>query len=106
MQDQISRIQDEMRRLTTAITNDEEKLAVLSNKLQNEKLDYEGGLKQVAAAKVAAQEKQVEENILILRLKQFDQCMKKEENEIYNLQKMKLNLEQVRFSSQYEVFEV
>ncbi|XP_044752886.1 coiled-coil domain-containing protein 39-like isoform X3 [Coccinella septempunctata] len=103
LQDQISRIQDEMRRLTTAITNDEQKLAILHNKLQNEKLDYEGGLKQVAAAKAAAQEKQVEENILILKLKQFDQSMKKEEIDIYNLQKMKLNLEQAMRERDLEV---
>ncbi|KAL3281106.1 hypothetical protein HHI36_004329 [Cryptolaemus montrouzieri] len=103
LQDQISRIQDEMRRLTTSITNDEEKLQTLQNKLQNEKLDYEGGLKQVATAKSAAQEKQVEENILILRLKQFQQSMKKEENEIYTLQKMKLNLEQAMRERDLEV---
>ncbi|KAK9879647.1 hypothetical protein WA026_006712 [Henosepilachna vigintioctopunctata] len=103
LQDQISRIQDEMRRLTTAIANDEQKLDVMQNKLQNEKLEYEGGMKQAEAAKHAAQEKQVEENILILKLKQFDQSMKKEETEIYNLQRMKINLMQAMRERELEV---
>jgi chromosome segregation ATPase len=94
LKDQVNKIRDDMRRLTTAIVADQSQLGLLKDKLQSQNLSFEGGQKQLQALKNSIQENQVEENILRLRVDQLNKAMKKEEKSIYTMQKFKLTLEQ------------
>lgn len=95
LQNQVNSIEDEMRRLTAAIQSDNSQMEVLKDKLQNEVLSFEDGTKQAAASKQRSQQKQVEENLLRLRVNQLENIIKREQNRIFNLQKLKLELETV-----------
>lgn len=53
------------------------------------------GRKQIEKAKKSSQEKQVEENIMQLRINHIENEMSKEAKRIYNLQKLRLALDQV-----------
>ncbi|RZC32695.1 coiled-coil domain-containing protein 39 [Asbolus verrucosus] len=103
LNNQVNKIGDDMRRLTTAIVNDQSQLSVLKDKLQHQSLSYEGGQKQLCALKNDIQEKQVEENMLRLRVKELTKAMKKEEKSIYTLQKFKLTLEQATKERMLEI---
>ncbi|XP_063902797.1 coiled-coil domain-containing protein 39 [Zophobas morio] len=94
LKDQVNKIRDDMRRLTSAIVADQSQLVVLKDKMQHQNLSYEGGQKQLQTLKASIQEKQVEENILRLRVNQLNKAMKKEEKSIYSMKKFKLTLEQ------------
>lgn len=85
-----------MRKLANEIALDDEVFATLKDKLQDQVLMFETGGKHMAAAKQRTQEKQVEENILLLKVNQIKKAKKKEEKNIYNLQKFRLELETVR----------
>nr|XP_022910929.1 coiled-coil domain-containing protein 39-like [Onthophagus taurus] len=100
---QVNRLDDEMRRLNTAISNDKAKLDTLKNKLQDEMLSFDGGLKQAAAAKLRAQQKQVEENMIRLKVNQLEKAISKEEHHIYDLQKFKLELDTSLKERQIEI---
>lgn len=94
LKDQVNKIQDDMRRLTAAISSDRNQLSVLKDKLQHQMLSFEGGQKQLELSKQHFQEVQVEKNILLLRVNQLKKAMRKEEKNINTLQKLRLNLEQ------------
>lgn len=95
LQAQINRLSDEMRRLSNTLTADNKVLDGLRDKLQNQVLLYEGGLKQTTTAKQLSQQKQVEENLLRLRVDSLTKNLAKEDTNIYNLQKYRLELETV-----------
>ncbi|XP_044268674.1 GRIP and coiled-coil domain-containing protein 2-like [Tribolium madens] len=103
LKDQVNKIRDDMRRLTTAIVADQNQLSVLKDKLQHQHLNFEGGQKQLQVLKNSIQEKQVEENILRLRVNQLNKAMKKEENSIYTMKKFKLTLEQATQERMLEI---
>nr|XP_023029063.1 coiled-coil domain-containing protein 39 [Leptinotarsa decemlineata] len=103
LQNQVDRLQEEMRRLTLVIATDKELVAILQNKCENHLLVYEIGQKQIAAAKKATQEKQVEENMVRLRVHHIEMEKKKEEKEIFTLEKLRLNLDQVTKERQLEI---
>lgn len=94
LQNQVDRLQEEMRRLANLIVMDKETLAVLQNKCENHLLIYDVGLKQIQAAKKAIQEKQVEENMIRLHVDQIEKEKKNEEQEVYTLEKIRLSLDQ------------
>uniref|UniRef100_A0A6P7GYN5 Coiled-coil domain-containing protein 39 n=1 Tax=Diabrotica virgifera virgifera TaxID=50390 RepID=A0A6P7GYN5_DIAVI len=96
LQIQVDRLREEMRRLTTVITADKEVLDTLKNKCENFLLVYEISQKHIVVAKRSVQEKQVEENMMRLRINQIEKDKKKEEKQIFNLEKFKLNLEQLK----------
>lgn len=54
-------------------------------------------------AKIHTQEKQVEENVLKLRVHQLEKIVKKEEKNIYNSQKYRLDLETAMKERQIEI---
>lgn len=84
-----------MSRLNTAIELDKENLAILKDKCEQHLLENEIIKKHIAAAKKTTQEKQVEENMMRLRINQIEKDMKKEEKMIFNMEKLRLNLDQV-----------
>ncbi|CAG9840049.1 unnamed protein product [Diabrotica balteata] len=103
LQIQVDRLREEMRRLTTVIAADKEVLETLKNKCENFLLVYEISQKQIAVAKRSIQEKQVEENMMRLRINQIEKDKKKEEKQIFNLERFKLNIEQAMKERQLEI---
>ncbi|XP_076271047.1 coiled-coil domain-containing protein 39-like [Rhynchophorus ferrugineus] len=103
LQGQVDRLQDEMRKLSNFIANDRDQLQILQNKVENHLLIYDIGRKQIAAAKKSTQEKQVEENIMRLRIDHIEKAMAEEEQKIFNLQKLRLTLDQVMKERQLEI---
>lgn len=95
LQGQVTRLEDEMRRLSIAIATDTKLIETLRSKLQDQILSFEGGVKQAAAAKLKSQEKQVEENVLRLKVSQLEKAITKENDNIYDLQKFRIELETV-----------
>ncbi|CAH1176156.1 unnamed protein product [Phaedon cochleariae] len=103
LQNQVDRLQEEMRRLSNLIAFDKEISESLRNKCENHLLVYEIGQKQMAAAKKSTQEKQVEENMMRLRISRIEIDKKKEEKQIFTLEKLRLNLDQVMKERQLEI---
>lgn len=104
LQVQITRLHDEMRKMSTSIAADDQQLQMLKDKLQDQLLMFESGRKHTVAAKQRTQEKQVEENILRLRVTQIQKAQEKEDKNIYNLQKMRLELDTMMKERQIEIF--
>lgn len=84
-----------MTRVTNVIANDKEMLAITKNRCENLLLVHEINQKQVAAATKIKQEKQVEENLLRLRVHQIESEKQKEEKNVFSLEKLRLKLDQV-----------
>ncbi|KAF5307787.1 hypothetical protein FQR65_LT06659 [Abscondita terminalis] len=103
IQKQIVNIQDEMRRLTNAIESDNSQMSVLKDKLQNEVLSCEDGIKKAKESKQLLQRRQVEENVIRLRVNQLENVMKREENSIYSMQKLRIELETAMRERQIEI---
>ncbi|XP_050306787.1 coiled-coil domain-containing protein 39 [Anthonomus grandis grandis] len=103
LQTQVNRLQDEMRRLSNFIATDKEHLSTLQNKVENHMLEYDIGRKQIIAARNSTQEKQVEENIMRLRINHIEQDMKKEEKKIFSLQKLRVALDQAMKERNVEI---
>lgn len=98
LQIQVDRMQEDMRKVGNIIANEKEVLDSIQNKCEHLKLVHEKGLKQITAAKQLTQEKQVEENMLRLRVHQIETDKQKEEKYIFSLEKLRLNLDQVSLS--------
>lgn len=103
LQGQITRLNNDRRKLTNTLEADKKVIEDLRNKLQNFVLLYEGGLKQTAAAKLVSQKKQVEENMLRLKVDNLGNGTKKQEKHIYNLQKFRLELDAAMKERQIEI---
>lgn len=86
-----------MRRLAVVLTADKDVLESLQNKCENYLLIFDISKKQIIAAKKSLQEKQVEENMMKLRISHIEKDKQKEEKHIFNLEKLRLNLEQVEW---------
>lgn len=99
----MNKLEDEKRRLTSEFASDEERLKNLQNKVQDQLIIFENGSKQMKAAKTHTQEKQVEENVLRLRVHQLEKIVKKEDKHIYNSQKYRLDLETAMKERQIEI---
>lgn len=82
-----------MRRLSAKLASETIVHETLKSKLHEQLYLYEGGLKQTAAAKIRTQEKQVEENMLRLKVDNLSKSMAKENKQIYNLQRFKVELQ-------------
>ncbi|VEN53385.1 unnamed protein product, partial [Callosobruchus maculatus] len=103
LQAQVDRLQEEMRNLTNCIAMDKEMVLTLENRCENFVLEFENGKKQIAAAKQATQEKQVEENMMLLRIDQIEKEKKREEKHIFSLETLRLNLDQAIKERQTEI---
>ncbi|KAG5864259.1 hypothetical protein JTB14_019631 [Gonioctena quinquepunctata] len=103
LQNQVDRLQEEMRRLSLLISADKELLSVLQNKCENLSMEYEIGQKQIAAAKKSTQDKQVQENMVRLRLNLIEKENKREEKEIFTLERLRLKFDQVTKERQLEI---
>ncbi|KAJ9581586.1 hypothetical protein L9F63_023233, partial [Diploptera punctata] len=90
---QNQKLEERMGRLTKAIDLDSAELEKLKDKQQDQLLLAEGGQKQLKQFKDRNQEKQVEENVLRLRVAQAEKAITQEGNKVFSLEKQKLELE-------------
>ncbi|KAJ8979531.1 hypothetical protein NQ317_017679 [Molorchus minor] len=100
---QVDRLEKEMHRLSSDISTDKEQQDILQDKCEQHLLVFEISKKHIAAAKQKTQEKQVEENMMRLRINQIEKDMKKEDKQIYSLEKLRLNLDQAMKERQLEI---
>ncbi|XP_018561300.1 coiled-coil domain-containing protein 39-like [Anoplophora glabripennis] len=103
LQIQVDKLREEMGKLNTAMDMDKEQLAFLRDKCEQHLLENEISKKHIAAAKKVTQEKQVEENMMRLRINHIENDMKKEDKMIFNMEKLRLNLDQVMRERQLEI---
>jgi len=84
-----------MQRLIKAVSAESAELENVADKRQNQILLRDGGQKQLKLSKSYNQEKQVEENILRLRVHQAEKAIAHEGDKVYSLEKQKLELDAV-----------
>lgn len=87
--------QYDRKKITNSIANDSGELEHLKNKRQDFLLLMDGGEKTLKVAQSQNEEKQVEENILRLKVSQIEQMMSNVGDKVYNLQKYRLTLDAV-----------
>ncbi|XP_012288305.1 coiled-coil domain-containing protein 39 [Orussus abietinus] len=82
-----------MRKISVSLANDRVELQRLKNRKQDLTLMMDGGEKQLKFLKSSNEEKQVEENILRLKLSQAELATSNVGGEVYNLEKYRIHLE-------------
>ncbi|XP_046818112.1 coiled-coil domain-containing protein 39 [Vespa crabro] len=90
---QITNLEYDRKKITNSIANDSGELEHLQNKKQDFLLLMDGGEKTLKVAQSHNEEKQVEENILRLKVSQIEQMMSNVGDKVYNLQKYRLTLD-------------
>ncbi|XP_067014621.2 coiled-coil domain-containing protein 39 [Anabrus simplex] len=100
---QVQRLEDTMRKLSTALDADSAELKRLESRRQDQMLLVDGGQKQLENSRRINLERQVEENVLKLRVKQLEQAMTKEGDHVYTLEKQRLELEAAMKERQVEI---
>ncbi|KAG7209572.1 hypothetical protein KM043_015649 [Ampulex compressa] len=92
LQNQITSLEHDMKKISNSLTNDNNELQCLKNKKQDLVLLMEGGEKQLKAAQSHNEDKQVEESLLRLKVSQIENIMSTVGNDVYNLEKYQLQL--------------
>lgn len=92
-----------MLRIQNAITAAKEQLETMKNKCEYEKNIQEKSVKQLTAIRQSCQERQVEENLIRLKVNNIERDIKEVDNNILSLQKVELNLEQAMRERQLEI---
>lgn len=87
-----------MRKISNSIAQDNNELEYLQNKKQDLVLLMNAGEKQLKAAQNCYEEKQVEESMLRLRVSQMEKMMCNIGENVYDLERYRLELEAVCFS--------
>lgn len=87
-----------MRRLSTAMALDKKELEKLKEKLEYQMIFCDIGQKQLSTVQQSVQEKHVEENIIRLQVANIEKNVKKEDNSILTLQRIRLALDQVKLN--------
>ncbi|XP_043669099.1 coiled-coil domain-containing protein 39 isoform X1 [Vespula pensylvanica] len=90
---QISSLEYDRKKITNNMANDSGELEQLKNKRRDFLLLTNGSEKTLKAAQSHNEEKQVEENILRLKVSQIEQMMSSVGDKVYNLQKYRLTLD-------------
>ncbi|XP_021929436.1 coiled-coil domain-containing protein 39-like isoform X2 [Zootermopsis nevadensis] len=90
---QNQRLENRVRRLTKALKEDSAELENLAGKRQDQILLTDGGQKQLKLDQAHNQAKQVEENVLRLRVVQAEKAIAHEGDKVYSLEKQKLELD-------------
>lgn len=86
---EVSRLEEDMRRLTIDIEGDTKEQNYLRNKRQDQMLLVECGHKQVRVLRIQNQDKQVDENLLKLRVKQAEKAIEKVGGKVFCLEKQR-----------------
>ncbi|KAK7870343.1 hypothetical protein R5R35_000518 [Gryllus longicercus] len=100
---QVRQLEDTMRRIQANMGIDDREMRALENRRQDGLLLTEGGEKQVVATRRLFQEKQVEESLLRLRLRQAEEALNKEGDALYSLDKQRLELDSLMRERKVEI---
>lgn len=90
---EVLKIEDDMRQLTNRIAASSTELESLQSRLQDKKLEYEGGLKDLASTTLHNQEQLVDLSVLKMRVHQMDTLLGQQKDKVFNLQRHQVNLE-------------
>ncbi|EZA57497.1 coiled-coil domain-containing protein 39 isoform X1 [Ooceraea biroi] len=93
LQNQIANLEHDMKKISNCLSNENEELERLRSKKQDLLLLVDGGEKRLRAAQSRNEEKQVEENIMRLRVSQLERMTSNVSDEVYDLEKYRLHLE-------------
>nr|CAD7438248.1 unnamed protein product [Timema bartmani] len=85
------------------LVSDTEELARLKSKRQDQMLLMNGGEKQLKVSQCHSQDRQVEENLLKLRVNQASKAISKEGNKVYTLERHRLEMEAAMKERQVEI---
>lgn len=86
-----------MRMISNCLTNENNEIERLRSKKQDLLLLLDGGEKRLKAAQSRNEERQVEENIMRLRVSQLERMTSNVSDKVYNLEKYHLHLEAVSY---------
>lgn len=84
-----------MKKISDSLLDENDELERLRSKKQDFLLLVDGGEKRLKAAQSRNEEKQVEENIMRLRVSQLERMMSNVSDKVYDLEKHQLHLEAV-----------
>lgn len=90
---EVLKIEDDMRQLTNTIAGSAGELEALQSRLQDKKLECEGGVKELATTTLHNQEQLVDLSVLKMRVHQMDMLLGQQKDKVYNLQRHQANLE-------------
>lgn len=90
---QTLRVEDDMRLLTNNIALATIELEQLQYKLDFQRLELEGGQKELASTTLQNQEQLVEQSMLMLRVHEMDKMLKQQRNKVFNLQRHQNDLQ-------------
>nr|CAD7404354.1 unnamed protein product [Timema cristinae] len=100
----IAELEEDMeRRMSSGLASDMEELARLKNKRQDQMLLMNGGEKQLKVSQCQSQDRQVEENLLKLRVNQASAAISKEGDKVYTLERHRLEMEAAMKERQVEI---
>ncbi|XP_076676253.1 coiled-coil domain-containing protein 39-like [Andrena cerasifolii] len=93
LQKQTASLEYDMRKMTNSLASDNNELEYLRNKRQDLVLLMDAGEKQLKSAQNLYEEKQVEESLLRLKLLQMEKMISNLGNNVYDLERYRLELE-------------
>ncbi|XP_070157828.1 coiled-coil domain-containing protein 39-like isoform X1 [Polyergus mexicanus] len=93
LQNQIASLEHDMRKISICLSNENDELERLRNKKQDLLLLLDGGEKRLKTAQSRNEERQVEENIMRLRVSQLERMTLNVSDKVYDLEKYRLHLE-------------
>ncbi|XP_036139360.1 coiled-coil domain-containing protein 39 [Monomorium pharaonis] len=93
LQTQIVNLEHDMRKVSNCLSNENEELERLRSKKQDLLLLLDGGEKRLKIAQSRNEERQVEENIMRLRVSQLERMTSNVSDKVYDLEKYRLHLE-------------
>ncbi|XP_020285040.1 coiled-coil domain-containing protein 39 isoform X2 [Pseudomyrmex gracilis] len=93
LQHQIADLEHDIRRMSICLSSENVELERLRNKKQDLLLLLDGGEKRLKAARSQNEDRQVEENIMRLRVSQLQQTTSNVSDKVYGLEKYRLRLE-------------
>ncbi|XP_011872737.1 PREDICTED: coiled-coil domain-containing protein 39 isoform X3 [Vollenhovia emeryi] len=93
LQNQIVSLEHDMRKESSCLSNENNELERLRSKKQDLLLLLDGGEKRLKIAQSQNEERQVEENIMRLRVSQLERMTSNVSDKVYDLEKYRLHLE-------------
>ncbi|KMQ93007.1 coiled-coil domain-containing protein 39-like protein [Lasius niger] len=93
LQNQIASLEHDMRKMSSCLSNENDELERLRSKKQDLLLLLDGGEKRLKTAQSRNEERQVEENIMRLRVSQLERVTLNVSDKVYDLEKYRLHLE-------------
>ncbi|XP_011697657.1 PREDICTED: coiled-coil domain-containing protein 39 [Wasmannia auropunctata] len=93
LQNQILSLEHDMKKLSSCLSSENEELERLRSKKQDLLLLLDGGEKRLKIAQSRNEERQVEENMMRLRVSQLERMTSNMSDKVYDLEKYRLHLE-------------